>query len=123
VHGAETMLSAAIDDAAGRARRPGSRATPSHLPLHQVRSDARLLDEERKLLTHGPEQRKLCEAIGEFGGYLRANAASIPNYGERYGPWSSRAEPQGSQVRHPAWGPGCRRRRRRSSCWAIRIRR
>jgi transposase len=80
VHDAETMLSEAIDDAAGRARRPGSgatatvdpaagtvlaaardrlagaaatsRATPSHLPLHQVRPDARLLDEERKLLTH-----------------------------------------------------------------------
>src|SRR5664280_2564647 len=32
----------------------------------------------------GPEQRKLCKAVGEFGGYLRANAASIPNYGERY---------------------------------------
>ena len=31
----------------------------------------------------GPEQRKLCKAVGEFGGYLRANAASIPNYGER----------------------------------------
>jgi len=31
----------------------------------------------------GPEQRKLCEAVGEFGGYLRANAASLPNYGER----------------------------------------
>jgi hypothetical protein len=32
-----------------------------------------------------PEQRKLCKAaVGEFGGYLRANAASIPNYGERY---------------------------------------
>src|SRR5450759_5052679 len=29
-----------------------SRATPSHLPLHPVRPDARLLDEERKLLTH-----------------------------------------------------------------------
>src|SRR5664280_2824086 len=29
-----------------------SRATPSHLPLHQVRPDARLLDEERQLLTH-----------------------------------------------------------------------
>jgi len=107
VHDAETMLSEAIDDAAGRARRPGSgatatvdpaagtalaaarddlavvadtsRATPSQrftrapwgldrgerlaartvdwtslrdLPLHQVRPDARLLDEERKLLTH-----------------------------------------------------------------------
>jgi len=80
VHDAETTLSAAIDDATSRARRPGSpatatvdpaagtvlaaardrltvaagtsRATPSHLPLHQVRPDARLLDEERKLLTH-----------------------------------------------------------------------
>ena len=31
----------------------------------------------------GPEQRKLCKAVGEFGGYLRANAASIPNYSER----------------------------------------
>jgi len=29
-----------------------SRATPSHLPLHQVRPDARLLDEDRKLITH-----------------------------------------------------------------------
>ena len=80
MHDAETALSEAIEDDAGRARRPGSsaratvdpaagtalaaardeltvaagtsRATPSHLPLHQVRPDARLLDEERKLLTH-----------------------------------------------------------------------
>src|SRR5674536_333872 len=80
VQDAETAVFAAIEDAAGRARRPGSgatatvdpaagtalaaardeltvaadtsRATPSHLPLHQVRPDARLLDEERKLLTH-----------------------------------------------------------------------
>jgi len=29
-----------------------SRATPTHLPLGQVRPDARLLDEERKLITH-----------------------------------------------------------------------
>jgi transposase len=77
---AETGLSAAIDDAARRARLPGSgaaatvdpaadatlaaardrlaaatatrRATPSHLALRDVRPDARLLDEERKLLTH-----------------------------------------------------------------------
>jgi hypothetical protein len=77
---AHAGLSAAIDDAAARARRPGSggtalvdpaadhalsaaratldqataqaRATPSHLPLRDVRPDARLLDEERKLLTH-----------------------------------------------------------------------
>ena len=80
VRDAEARLSAAIDDATSRARRPGSgasatvdpaagsalaaardelahaadtsRTTPSHLPLHQVRPDARLLDEERKLLTH-----------------------------------------------------------------------
>jgi transposase-like protein len=78
--GAETGLSAAIDDAATRARRPGSgasavvdpaathtltqardqlqqaiaesRHTPSHLPLGHVRPDAALIDEERKLLTH-----------------------------------------------------------------------
>ena len=30
------------------------------------------------------EQRKLLTAVTEFGGYLRANATSIPNYGERY---------------------------------------
>ncbi len=78
--GAENGLSTAIDDAAARAHQPGSgasadvdpaathaltqarnqlqlavtesRATPSHLPLGQVRPDAQLLDEERKLLTH-----------------------------------------------------------------------
>jgi transposase-like protein len=77
---AETSLSTAIDDAAVLARQPGSagsatvdpaathaltqardqlelaitksRDTPSHLPLGQVRPDARLLDEQRKLLTH-----------------------------------------------------------------------
>jgi hypothetical protein len=32
----------------------------------------------------GPEQRKLLKALTEFGGYLTANAGSIPNYGERY---------------------------------------
>ena len=32
----------------------------------------------------GAEQRKLLKAVAEFGGYLRANAASIPNYGERH---------------------------------------
>ena len=31
----------------------------------------------------GPEQRKLLKAIVEFGGYLRANGAWMPNYGER----------------------------------------
>ena len=30
-----------------------------------------------------PEQRKLSNAVAEFGGYIRANATSIPNYGER----------------------------------------
>ena len=30
------------------------------------------------------EQRKLSKAISEFGGYIRANEAWIPNYGERY---------------------------------------
>ena len=32
----------------------------------------------------GPEQRKLLKAVGEFGGYIRANATWIPNYGERH---------------------------------------
>ena len=31
-----------------------------------------------------PEQRKLSKTIAEFGGYIRANAAWIPNYGERF---------------------------------------
>jgi len=30
------------------------------------------------------EQRKLLKTVTEFGGYIRANATSIPNYGERY---------------------------------------
>jgi hypothetical protein len=30
-----------------------------------------------------PEQRKLSKAVAEFGGYIRANMTSIPNYGER----------------------------------------
>lgn len=77
---AENILAVSIDDAAARAGRPGnngkatvdptaastlahardrlteaaqaSRATPSHLPLGQVRPNARLLAAERKLLTH-----------------------------------------------------------------------
>jgi transposase-like protein len=77
---AETTLATAIDDAADRARQPGStgsadvdpaaphaltqardqlelalaesRHTPSHPPLGQVRPGAALIDEERKLLTH-----------------------------------------------------------------------
>jgi hypothetical protein len=77
---AETGLSTAIDEAAARARQPGSngsadldpaamhtlpeardqldqavaesRATPSHLPLSQVRPNAALIDEEHKLITH-----------------------------------------------------------------------
>ena len=31
-----------------------------------------------------PEQRKLSKAVAEFGGYIRANAMWIPNYGERW---------------------------------------
>ena len=31
-----------------------------------------------------PEQHKLSKAVSEFGGYIRANGAWIPNYGERY---------------------------------------
>src|SRR5665648_858147 len=77
---AHSDLAAAIDDAAPRARHPGSggtatveaapsraltaatadlaaakdtsRATPSHLPLSEVRPGSRLLETERKLLTH-----------------------------------------------------------------------
>jgi len=47
---AETALSAAEDDLA--AAKAASRATPSHLPLGQVRPGSRLLETERKLLTH-----------------------------------------------------------------------
>jgi len=32
----------------------------------------------------GPEQHKLLNAVTEFDTYIRANAASIPNYGERH---------------------------------------
>jgi len=32
----------------------------------------------------GATQAKLVKAVAEFGGYMRANAGSIPNYGERY---------------------------------------
>jgi hypothetical protein len=32
----------------------------------------------------GPERRKLLKTVTEFGTYVRANAWSIPNYGERY---------------------------------------
>jgi len=80
LNGAENALSAAIDEAATRAGRPGaggsaevdpaaigarnharqrldqalsaSRDTPTHLPLGQVRPNAALIDEERKLITH-----------------------------------------------------------------------
>jgi hypothetical protein len=80
VDDAEAGICAAIQDAGVRARKPGSggtatvdpaaatalsaaeddldtakaasRATPSHLPLGQVRPGSRLLETERKLLTH-----------------------------------------------------------------------
>ncbi|MGH9069538.1 MAG: ISKra4-like element ISCot1 family transposase, partial [Acidimicrobiales bacterium] len=32
----------------------------------------------------GPDYAKLHKALGEFRGYIAANACSIPNYGERY---------------------------------------
>jgi hypothetical protein len=31
-----------------------------------------------------PDQQKLLKTVTEFGGYIRANSAWIPNYGERY---------------------------------------
>jgi hypothetical protein len=31
-----------------------------------------------------PEQTKLVKSVREFGGYIGANAGSIPNYGERF---------------------------------------
>ena len=31
-----------------------------------------------------PDQDKLLKTVTEFGGYIRANAACIPNYGERF---------------------------------------
>ena len=31
----------------------------------------------------GLEQQKLLKTVTEFGGYIRANGAWIPNYGER----------------------------------------
>jgi hypothetical protein len=34
--------------------------------------------------TGTPERRKLLKAVTEFDTYIRANASSIPNYGERY---------------------------------------
>jgi hypothetical protein len=33
---------------------------------------------------NSPEQRKLSKAVAEFGGYIRTNMTSIPNYGERF---------------------------------------
>jgi len=47
---AATALSAAEDDL--DTAKAASRATPSHLPLGQVRPGSRLLETERKLLTH-----------------------------------------------------------------------
>jgi hypothetical protein len=42
------------------------------------------LEEDLQLEEAGPEQRKLLRALREFDGYLRANGAWIPNYGERH---------------------------------------
>ena len=41
-------------------------------------------DLEDDLAAAGAEQTKLATALREFDGYLRANGAWIPNYGERY---------------------------------------
>jgi hypothetical protein len=41
--------------------------------------------EDDLLVEHpGPEHRTLLATLREFGGYISANAAAIPNYGERY---------------------------------------
>jgi hypothetical protein len=43
-----------------------------------------LEDLEDDLIAAGAEQTKLAKALREFGGYVRANGAWIPNYGDRY---------------------------------------
>jgi len=43
-----------------------------------------LLFDLEALAGAGSEYAKLHQTLEEFGGYIRANAASIPNYGERY---------------------------------------
>ncbi len=43
-----------------------------------------LEDLEDDLAAAGLETSKLAKALREFGGYIRANGNSIPNYGERY---------------------------------------
>jgi hypothetical protein len=41
-------------------------------------------DLQDDLAAAGAEQTKLAKALAEFGGYVRANGAWIPNYGDRY---------------------------------------
>jgi hypothetical protein len=64
-------------------RRPAGTAQVVLLARQRLRALQTVEDLEFDVDVAGPEQRKLCKAVGEFGGYLRA-AASIPNYGERY---------------------------------------
>lgn len=52
------------------------------LPALQVTDD---LEFDLEILQDAaPEYHKLLKTVREFGVYLRANTASIPNYGERY---------------------------------------
>jgi len=71
-----------------------------------------------------PEQRKLLTTITEFGGYLRANVTSIPNYGERYraGETSSSAfvESTVNQVATAGGSSGGTRSWLGSTSWAAR---
>src|SRR5674536_266694 len=60
---------------------PPPSATPSHLPPHQVRPDARLLDEERKLLAHAIGDGRLQRRV-----HPRPDAAPALQPGRRRSP-------------------------------------
>jgi len=53
-----------------------------YMPENEEGDEEADVEAERRVLS--PEQRKLIAALDEFDGYLAANAAWIPNYGERY---------------------------------------
>src|SRR5205807_550886 len=59
----------------------GSSGTANVLRALQVVED---LEIDLDVDDAAPGQRKLVKALGEFGRYIEANAAWIPNYGERY---------------------------------------
>ena len=62
-----------------RRSRPSSHSTFRALQVtDDLASDLEILHDV------GPEYAKLHKAVREFGGYIPANAWSIPNYGERY---------------------------------------